>query len=267
MRGEPRLRRAGMVSAGTLALVLTSAASPANNGDDQKCKEGEGLLTGVSGAVCDTTDSVTGTAARTLDGATGGRTRDLTDSVKKTTDGVTGAVHDTTQQVEGGDGDGGSPGSSTPSGQGGSGDRARDERSGSDGDRRDGSRRTTIGAAGFPAGARGEATAAGAGVSPALQPLSPLAGLHMGSGLDSSAVAPGPKLPKIAPSPMPSPKPTPPGEPEATQYAAPAGDEQPFDRGEATPALMVLFALIAAGVVTGGHVAVAQARIRSRRVS
>lgn len=283
MRGQPHLRRAGMVSAGTLAIVLTGAATPpaaaAEANDDQKCKDGEGLLSTVTGVVCDTTGTLTDTTKKVVDGTTGGAAKNLTGGVKDTADRAAGGLHDTVTG-DSGDGNGGdSPPSTGPggsSGGGSSGGGSGGGGSGGSGGSGEGSggeneapRGRVLGAAGSPAGARGEALATGGGTggggtSPHLQPLSPMAGLHPDRSLDSGTGT-VPKLPEIAPSPVPSPAPTPPVEDGAQGYAEPASQQQ-HDRGEASPALMVIFAIIAAGVVTGGHVAVAQARLRSRRV-
>lgn len=285
MRGRQHHgRRAGVVSAGTLALVLTGAVSPAHaeEQDPQSCEDGEGLLSTVTGVVCDTTETLTDTTTEVLDQTTGGTTGRLGDGVKDVTGEVTGTVHDTVRKVEGTGGRSSTPPASGPgrSSDGGAGSNdggrnggnvgaasaggSRDGRDGRSDDERPG--RTAIG--GSPASAAEPGSGgggAGGGEFPHLQPLSPLAGL--GRPLDGGTTRPEPELPRIAPSPSPSPVPTPPAEPGVTQYVAPTGTTEGNDRGEATPALMVLFAIIAAGVVTGGHAAIARARIRSRRVA
>ncbi|MQA84616.1 MAG: hypothetical protein GEV03_08335 [Streptosporangiales bacterium] len=276
MRGQRNLGRAGMVSVGTLALVLAGAASPAaaaEANEDQKCKDGDGLLSTVTGVVCDTTNTLTGTTKRVLDGGTGGATNDLTGGVKNTADGAAGGLNDTIRGSEGGGDDADSPDSPPSTEPGGSGNDSPGGASGAGGGGGSGAgdvaRGRVVGAGGSPAGARGEALEAGgsggsgSGSSPHLQPLSPMAGLHPDRSLDSGTREAEPQLPEIAPSPIPNP--APPAVDVPKQYAEPASQAQ-ADRGEASPALMVIFAIIAAGVVTGGHVAVAQARLRSRRV-
>lgn len=278
MGGQRQLRRAGVVSAGTLALVLTSAPSPAaaDQRDESECRDGDGLLSTVTGAVCDTTGAVTDTTTGLLDDTTGGATEDLTDGVKDATGAVTDTVRDATRPRDRGDGgssasppagEGEQSGGSGPAGSGGSSDSSGSGGSSGSGQAdADGARGGDSDAGGSEVRAAGSTSDATGGRPPRLQPLSPLVDLRSSTTPDDGATSSRPQLPEIAPSPTPSPEPTLSAEADDTQYVAPAAGGGASDRGEATPALMVLFALVAAGVVTGGHVAVARARVRSRQV-
>lgn len=266
MRVERHVRRAGVMSAGTLAVVLTGSAAPqpaAADTDGGECADGTNLVTTVTGVVCDTAGATSDTVGTTLDrtagGATDGGTGETVGGVAGgVTDTVAGTVHDTAREVTGDDG-AGTP-DSDPDGEGGSGGGA----SGGDGDGR--SANLSLGAAGSPAGARNDEPAAtstssydsGAASSPYLQPLSSMALLRANSLLGGEVAEP--KLPEIAAEGEPSPAPT----PAPTEYMIQAGEQQ-GDRGEATPALMALFALLTAGLVTGSHVALS--KVRNRQVN
>ncbi len=282
MRADQHLRRAGFVSAGALAVVLGGAVptvpglqEPANAAAGDQCQHDGGLLTGVTGAVCETVDGTTDAVTGTVDGATGG--------VSDAADSAASAVNGTVAEVEGagpvnsdssgsdaaGSGSVRSPGSENPESDG----SVPTEESEEDSD-----------GAAQAGSAEGDSAPYAGGYLEATGPLLPT-GLGTGS-LATSArsdslaglLAPGRfgtapvRLPKVAPSTLELTRQAQ-GQSHspsrlnlrATQRLEPVGEREPLNGSSPWPAVAMIIAIAAAGSVSAGHVALAQQRLRQRR--